>query len=55
MIDQEKAKEFQDEYKKLCEKYGVAFAAAPKLIPSGHGTFEIGVETTLIKLPEKAG
>lgn len=41
------SKDFLNAYRALCDTYGFQLVASPALVPTNHGTFEIGVRMTV--------
>jgi hypothetical protein len=50
-MDEAKAKEFVEAYNKLCAEMGFRLAAAPMLLPTNHGTYEVGVQLQVVENP----
>jgi len=53
MDDKEKMQEFVDAYNEICEKFGFHIEASPKFVPTNHGSFEIGINVSIERNPQK--
>jgi len=43
------SQEFLNEYKTLCDKYGLLFSASPVYVETNHQTFELSIQIKVVK------
>ena len=48
--DQDKMQDFVNEYNALCKKHGYQVAAAIIPVSTNHGTWELGIQMSIVKL-----
>jgi hypothetical protein len=51
--DQEKMREFVDEYNAICAKYKLQIVASPTWIITNHGSYELTIQMSINKFEPK--
>jgi len=52
LTEQQKVANFVEDYNTLCKLHGLQIAASPAWAPTNHGSFEMTVQLTVVKIPQ---
>ena len=50
LTEQQKITKFAEEYNTLCKQYGLQIVAQPTWVPTNHGSFEMTMQMTVVKI-----